>query len=50
MEELEVVFRKELGLYFEICSSTSAPLASTMLAVNSITTDVNQQWATLAKQ
>jgi hypothetical protein len=52
MEELDVVFPKELELYFEICAFTSVnvPTTSTMLATNSTTTYANQQWATLAKQ
>jgi hypothetical protein len=52
MEELDVVFPKELKLYFEICASALVitSTASTMLVANSTTMDANQQWAMLAKQ
>jgi hypothetical protein len=44
MEELDVVFPKELELYFEICTfaSVSAPITSTMPVANSTTTYANQ--------
>jgi hypothetical protein len=52
MEELDVVFPRELELRFGICASelVNASTASTMSAANSTSTDANQQWAMLAKQ